>query len=185
MTDAIRIAVLLGSLRKGSYNAAIVRALPALAPEGMSFETVQGMGDLPIYNGDIEAEGMPQLVSEMAQRIRAADGVMIVTPEYNHSVPGGLKNMLDWLSRLKDQPFARKPTAIQSASQGAVGGARAQQDLRHVLAFLDTHTLNKPEVIIGRVQDKVNAQNELSDEQTRQFIPKHPAAFADFIRRLR
>jgi chromate reductase, NAD(P)H dehydrogenase (quinone) len=120
----------------------------------------------------------------MAEKITAADGVIIVTPEYNYSVPGILKNALDWLSRLSPQPLAGKPVAIQTASPGLIGGARAQYHLRQSLVFLDALVLNKPEVVVGRVATKVNAESlELTDVETRDFIAGQLKAFAAFARR--
>ena len=112
--------VLVGSVRKGSYNAALARALPGLAPEGVEVALLPSVASLPIYDGDIEAAGMPQAVTDMGGAVAAADGLVIVTPEYNYSVPGGLKNALDWLSRIKErQPLKGKPTLIMSASPGS------------------------------------------------------------------
>ena len=113
-----------GSLRRGSYNAALQRALPSLAPEGMSVKEAPPFTALPLYNADLQTEsGFPAPVNALADAIRAADGVIIVTPEYNFSIPGGLKNAIDWVSRLPNQPFAGKPIALQSASPGPLGGA--------------------------------------------------------------
>src|SRR5690242_1814390 len=111
------VLVICGSLRKGSYNAMVARALPALAPAGMKLIPSPPIGTMPLYNADIQAEGFPEPVKVLADAIRAADAVLFVTPEYNYSIPGVLKNAIDWVSRLPDQPFAGKPIAIQSASQ--------------------------------------------------------------------
>nr|WP_294517933.1 NADPH-dependent FMN reductase [uncultured Rhodopila sp.] len=180
----LHFVTLLGSLRHGSYNGAIARALPALAPEGVSIAPLGSVGDLPIYDADVQAGGFPAAVLAMAETITKADGVIIVTPEYNYSVPGGLKNALDWLSRLPAPPLAGKPVAIQSASPGLVGGARAQYHLRQILVFLDAFVLNKPEVMVGQVINKVDATTlELSDQATRDFIAGQLKAFAAFARR--
>ena len=108
----LRFVVMVGSLRKGSYNAAIARALPALAPEGVTITPLGSVGEFPLYNFDVQEKGFPPVVTTMARAIAEADGVIFVTPEYNHSVPGVLKNAIDWLSRLPNQPFAGKPVAI-------------------------------------------------------------------------
>jgi chromate reductase len=180
----LHFVTLLGSLRHGSYNAAIARALPALAPEGVSISPLGSVGDLPLYNADVQAGGCPPPVLAMAEAITKADGVIIVTPEYNYSVPGVLKNALDWLSRLPAPPFAGKPVAIQSASPGLIGGARAQYHLRQILVFLDAFVLNKPEVMVGQVISKVDATSlELTDQATRDFIASQLKAFAAFARR--
>lgn len=175
-----------GSLRKGSYNAMVARALPGLAPAGMTITPAPSFADFPIYNADIQNErGFPAAVTAFADAIRAADGVIIVTPEYNFSVPGGLKNALDWVSRLPNQPFAEKPVAIQSASPGPVGGARMLYDLRKILVFLDAFTLNKPEIFVNSVASRVNEKTgELTDETTRDFIRQQLAAFAKLIARV-
>ena len=186
MTDdrSLRFVTLLGSLRKASYNAAIARALPSLAPDGVTIEPLGSMADLPLYDADIQAEGFPKPALAMAETIRAADGVIIVTPEYNYSVPGALKNALDWLSRVSPQPFAGKPVAIQTASPGAIGGARCQYHLRQILVFLDAHVLNKPEVMVGGVAGKIDAETlEILDTATSDFLSGQLAAFATFARR--
>ncbi len=179
----LRFVVMVGSLRKGSYNAAIARALPSLAPEGVTIAPLGSVGDFPLYNTDVQEEkGVPPGVTAMGEAIRAADGVIFVTPEYNHSVPGVLKNAIDWLSRLPSQPFAGKPAAIQSASPGLFGGLRAQLHLRHMFVFLDARALNKPEVMIPQVNQKVDASGELADPATRGFIADQLKAFAAFVR---
>ena len=120
----------------------------------------------------------------MGEAIAKADGIIIVTPEYNYSIPGVLKNAIDWLSRLPNQPFAGKPTAIQSGSPGALGGARAQYQLRQSLVFLDASVLNKPEVMVSQIMTKVDATTmELTDQTTRDFIAGQLKAFATFARR--
>lgn len=107
----------------------------------------------------------------MGKAIKQADAVIIVSPEYNYSVPGVLKNALDWISRLPDTPFAGKPVAIQTGSPGLIGGARAQYHLRQILVFFDAHVLNKPEVMVGQIPSKVDQENdEITDSATRDFI---------------
>jgi len=127
MSDSLHVVTLLGSLRKGSFNAMVARTLPKIAPEGMTVAPLPTIGAIPLYDADIQQEeGFPQSVEAIAEQIRNADGVVIVTPEYNYSVPGGLKNAIDWLSRLPAQPLAGKPVLIQTSSMGAIGGARCQ-----------------------------------------------------------
>src|SRR5271154_5021731 len=177
-------AVMVGSLRKGSFNAAIARALPELAPEGVTIEPLPSVGEFPLYNHDDQLDGFPPIVTATAEAIRKADGVVVVTPEYNHSIPGILKNAIDWISRLPNQPFAAKPVAIQSASQGLWGGLRAQLALRQMFVYLDGRVLSKPEIIIPQVQTKVDAATgELTDPATRGFIADQLTAFAAFARR--
>ncbi len=180
----LHFVTLLGSLRKASYHGSVARALPALATDGVTITPLGSVGEFPLYNADIQAGGFPAPVLAMGDAIARADGVIIVTPEYNYSVPGGLKNALDWLSRLPAQPFAGKPTVIQSGSPGLVGGARAQYHLRQSLVFLDATVMNKPEVMISQIMTKVDAATgELTDEATRTFIATQLRAFAVFARR--
>src|SRR5271167_3609270 len=119
----MNILTICGSLRKGSFNRMLMNALPALSPSGMRFKEAPAFDGFPLYNADLHADGkFPPPVTALADAIRAADGVIIVTPEYNYSIPGALKNAIDWVSRLKDQPFKEKPVAIQSATGGPLGG---------------------------------------------------------------
>src|ERR1700750_1523249 len=134
----LNILSICGSLRKGSYNAIVQRALPSLAPEGMTIKAAPSFAEVPLYNADIQdSTGFPAAVNTLADAIRVADGVIFCTPEYNFTIPGGLKNALDWVSRPPNQPFAGKAIAIQSASPGPLGGARVQYELRKALVFLD------------------------------------------------
>lgn len=180
----LTFAVLVGSLRRASYNAAIARALPALAPSDVAILALGSVGDFPLFNQDVEARGFPSAVVAMGEAIAKADGVIIVTPEYNYSVPGVLKNALDWLSRLPAKPFAGKPVAIQSASPGLFGGVRAQHHLRQTLVFLDARALAQPEVTVTQAATKFDDKTgELTDETTRAFIARQLQAFAAFARR--
>ena len=175
----LHFVTLLGSLRKASLHAAIARALPSLAPEGVEFSELGSIGDLPHYDADLQAEGFPPAVLTMADAIRAADGVVIVMPEYNYSVPGALKNALDWLSRVTPQPFAGKPVAIQTGSPGMIGGARAQYHLRQIMVYLDAHVLNRPEIMIGGMTAKIDAEaGEITDEATAAIIGQQLVALA-------
>jgi len=171
-----------GSLRKGSLNAAVQRALPELAPAGVTIQPLFGIADMPLYNADIQAEGFPKSVTDMAESIRRADGLIFVSPEYNYSIPGVLKNAIDWLSRLKDQPFAGKPVLIQSASQGALGGGRMQYHLRQVMVFVEALVFNRPEVMVAAAQNKVDGDLKLTDTATRDLIQQQLAAFETFAR---
>jgi chromate reductase, NAD(P)H dehydrogenase (quinone) len=182
----LTVLTLCGSLRKGSYNAMVQRALPSLAPEGMMLKPAPSFAEFPLYNFDIQSStGFPTPVQVLADSIRAADGVIFCTPEYNFGIPGGLKNAIDWLSRLPNQPFAGKPIALQSASPGPVGGARMQYDFRKAMVFLDAFTLNKPEIFIGNCASKLDEKTgEITDEATRGFIKQQLAAFTSFIGRV-
>jgi chromate reductase len=174
-----------GSLRKGSYNRMLMQALPELAPPGMSISEAPQFAGFPLYNADVQpATGFPAAVTALADAIRGADGVIFCTPEYNFSLPGGLKNAIDWVSRLPDQPFAGKPIAIQSASPGLLGGGRVQYDLRRMLVFLDAMTLNTPEIFVGSCASRFDERTgTLTDAATRDFVKQQLAAFATFIER--
>ncbi len=186
MAGAKSVITICGSLRRGSYNAIVQRALPALAPEGLQLTEAPSFAAFPLYNADVQNEtGFPAPVNALADAIRAADGVIIVTPEYNFSIPGGLKNALDWVSRLPNQPFAGKPVALQSASPGPLGGGRVQYDLRRAMVFLDAFVLNKPEIFIGGCAAKLDEKTgEIKDEATRNFVKQQLVAFAAMIDRL-
>lgn len=185
-TQPLKFVTLLGSLRKGSYNAMIARTLPKLAPEGVTIEALPSIGTLPLYDADIQqGEGFPVDVEAIAEQIRQADGVIIVTPEYNYSVPGGLKNAIDWLSRLPNQPLAGKPVLIQTSSMGPIGGARCQYHLRQILVFLDAMVMNRPEFMGGVIQSKVDEQiGEVIEQGTLDFLTGQLTAFADYTRRV-
>src|SRR6476646_976330 len=169
----LNIVSICGSLRKGSFNAMVQRALPSLAPDGMTVKPAPSFADFPLYNADIQnSTGFPAPVNTLADAIRAADGVIFCTPEYNFSVPGGLKNAIDWVSR-------------QSISPGPFGCARVQYDLRKSMMFLDAFTLNKPEIFIGGCASKFDEKTgELKDETTRGLLKQQLASFAAFIARV-
>ena len=150
----------------------------------MTIEPLPSVGDFPLYNHDVQEKGFPPIVTTAAEAIRRADGVIIVTPEYNHSIPGVLKNAIDWISRLPEQPFAGKPVALETSSPSLFGGLRAQLHLRHMFVFLDGRVLNKPEVIVAQVNTKIDpATGELIDPATRGFIADQLKAFAAYVRR--
>ena len=171
MSDAKGISVLAicGSLRAGSYNRAALRSAIELKPPGMMIETAD-IGSFPLYNEDVRAQGFPPPVETFRRQIATADALLFVTPEYNYSMSGVLKNAIDWASRPPDQPFAGKPVAIMGAGAGMAGSARAQYDLRRCCVFLDMHPLNKPEVLIGQAQTKFDAEGRFTDEVGRGLI---------------
>lgn len=158
-----------GSLRQGSYNAMALKAARKLAPEGMTVE-IASIADIPMYNEDVRAAGEPAPVAQLKAAMRAADAILIVTPEYNFSIPGVLKNTLDWMSRPPEPVFDGKCVAIMGASTGPVGTARVQYHLRQVMVFLNAFVVNKPEVFINHAATKFNEQGELTDEATGKFI---------------
>jgi chromate reductase, NAD(P)H dehydrogenase (quinone) len=179
----LNVISICGSLRKGSYNRIVLNALPGLAPEGMQIKEAPPFSEFPLYNADIQnSTGFPAPVQTLADAIRSADGVIFVTPEYNFGIPGPLKNAIDWVSRLPNQPFIGKPVALQSASPGPVGGARVQYDMRRSMVFLDALTLNKPEIFIGNCAQRIDDKaGKITDEATIGFIKQQLAAFAKFI----
>jgi chromate reductase len=179
----LHFAVMVGSLRERSFNAAIARALPTLAPKGVTIESLPSVGEFPLYNHDDQLDGFPPIVTSTADAIRRADAIIVVTPEYNHSIPGVLKNAIDWISRLPNQPFTGKPIALETSSPSLFGGLRAQLHLRHMFVYLDGRVLNKPEVIIAQVNTKIDPDTgELIDPATRGFIADQLTALAAFAR---
>ena len=171
MSEARGITVLgiCGSLRKASFNRATLNTAIELKPSSMTIEVAE-IGDIPLYNEDVRAQGFPPPVERLRRQIAAADALLFVTPEYNYSMPGVLKNAIDWASRPPEQPFAGKPCAIMGAAAGMAGTARAQYDLRRSCVFLDMHPINKPEVFIGQAQTKFDANGQLLDEAAKGFI---------------
>ena len=180
------VLTICGSLRKGSYNRALMNALPGLAPAGMTLSEAPSFRGFPLYDADLQAAGFPADVTALADAIRTADGVIIVSPEYNYTIPGALKNAIDWVSRLKDQPFREKPVAIQSATGGPLGGARMQYHLRQVMIFLNAFVFGTPEIFVGMAQTKFDEKTfELKDEPTRKFVAQQLAGFEAFIARVK
>jgi len=186
MADAkLNVLVICGSLRKGSFNASVARALPALAPPNMTLSDAPPFGGFPVFNADLkDASGEPPDVIDWARAIRSADGVIIVSPEYNWSIPGGLKNAIDWVSRMKDVPFKDKPVALQSASGGPLGASRMQYHLRQTLVSIDAFMFGKPEIFVSFADKKI-VNGELTDQPTKDIIKKQLEGFAKFIERVR
>lgn len=167
--EKIKLLGLAGSLRKASYNRAILRAASELLPENTELE-IFDLDGIPLFNEDLESNP-PAKVTEFKAKIKAADAIVIATPEYNYSMPGVLKNALDWASRpIGDNVCNDKPLAIMGASMGAIATARAQYHLRQTCVILNMHPLNKPEVMVGVVQDKMDNNNTLTDERTKEII---------------
>jgi len=187
MAEKLKVLTICGSLRKKSFNAALVRALPELAPANMTLSAAPPWDAIPFYNADIqESSGFPGTAEDFATAVRGADGILIVSPEYNWTIPGGLKNALDWVSRMKEQPFKDKPVAIQSASGGPLGGARMQYHLRMCLTYLGCHIFGTPEVFVGMAQNKFDKDTlKLTDEATRKIIGQQLEGFAKYIERVR
>ena len=174
------IAAFCGSLRAQSHNRSAMRLAGELMPAAMQMREVPWR-DVPPFDADVLAHGRPEAVQRVSERIRKADGVLMVVPEYNFSIPGMFKNMIDWVSRGDDQPFAGKPVAILSATTGPLGGGRMQYDLRRALLFVNASTLQKPEVFVGQAQLKFDAAGVCTDESTRKFIAAQMVAFEQWI----
>jgi chromate reductase len=184
MKEVIHILGIAGSLRRQSYNRAALRAAALLVPEGTAIEVFE-LDGIPGFNQDEEANP-PAKVVELKQRIRAADAILIVTPEYNYSIPGVLKNAIDWASRpYGDSAWPGKPVAIMGASIGTLGTARAQYHLRQVFVFLNMFPLNQPEVMIGNAAARFDSSGKLTDETTAKLIRELLQALVDWTRKLR
>lgn len=169
MNKQMRILGIAGSLRKGSYNRAALRIAQQLLPNNAIMEIFE-LDDIPPYNQDLETQP-PEVVVKLKEKIRSSDGILFVTPEYNYSVPGVLKNAIDWASRpYGDSAWDGKPAAIMGASVGMIGTARAQYHLRQMFVFLNMFALNRPEVMIPNAADKFDKDGNLTDAFTRERI---------------
>ena len=176
----MKILAIAGSLRRGSLNRALLGAFSEVEPKHVAVE-IADISDIPLYNEDVQAEGFPEPVLRLADKIRSSNGVLIATPEYNYSIPGVLKNPIDWLSRLEEQPFDGKPIAIMGASKGALGTARSQYHLRQIFVFLNGPVMNRPEVFVGSAHKKFTEQGKLIDSGTREFLTTYKAAMIEWI----
>ncbi|MBO0344700.1 NADPH-dependent FMN reductase [Roseibium limicola] len=186
MTEKLKVMAICGSLRKGSLNQMVANTLQELAPADMTLVQAPSIADIPLYNADLQNDdGFPVTVDALAAAIEEADAIIFVSPEYNYSVPGVLKNAIDWVSRLPNHPFKQKPIALQSAAAGMLGGARMQYHLRQILVFLEADVFNKPEVFITFGKTKVDeASGRLTDEAAREVISAQLAAFGHYIQRV-
>jgi chromate reductase len=172
-----------GSLRRSSYNRALLHAAAELAAPRLHV-VVHDLSPIPLYNADVEAAGAPSAVMELRTAVRQADALLIATPEYNHGVPGVLKNTIDWLSRPpRDSALNGKVAAIMGASPGMTGTARSQTQLRQAFVFTNTYALLQPEVLVARAHEKFDADGRLTDQRTRDFLETFLAGFADLISR--
>lgn len=170
---SLYVCAFAGSLREKSYNRSLLRVAKEVAPEGMEIRIFDRMAEIPLFNADVEAIGDPEPVQALKQAIGDADALLIATPEYNHGVPGVLKNAIDWASRPpRRSVLAGKPTAIFGASPGITGTARAQSQLRQAFVFTDTPAVLQPEILVYRANEKFDAEGRLTDAKTREFIAK-------------
>ena len=178
----LKVAVLVGSLRKDSMNKKLGKALARLGADRFEAQFLE-IGDLPLYNQDLEAD-FPKTAQRLKDEIKAADAVLIVTPEYNRSMPGPLKNAIDWASRpYGTNSFAGKPAAICGASPGAIGTACAQHNLRPTLGYLDVILLSQPEVYFQFKEGLIDAEGNISDPETQKFLQGFVDKFATWIER--
>ena len=170
-----------GSLRRGSYNRALLRAATELAPPILHI-VIHELDGIPLYNGDIEAAGAPPSVVQLRDTVRQADGLLIATPEYNHGVPGVLKNTIDWLSRPpRKSALNGKVAAVMGATPGTLGTARAQSQLRQAFVFTNTYALLQPEVLVSRAHERFDADGRLVDQTTRETLAALVHGFTDLI----
>jgi chromate reductase len=181
MSEPIKLVAFCGSLRKASLNRLALRAFVERLPQGASAETIE-IGEWPLYNADIQAQGFPSQIQAANQKVLAADGIVFASPEYNYSVSGALKNAIDWLSRFTPQPFAGKPMAVFGASGGPLGTGRSQYHLRQMMIFLDGRFVNKPEVMIGGAPAKF-ADGKFTDEAGAKLLTDLGAALMLAVRR--
>ena len=179
----MKVLAMVGSLRKGSYNKLALRAAMELKPAGMEIEQAE-IGDLPLYDDDLREAGYPPPVQRLREQVRAADALLFVTPEYNYSVPGVLKNAIDWCSRPPQQPLDGKPAAIMGASTGKLGTARAQYHLRQIFVFVNVLPVNRPEVMLSGAAKLFDADGRLGDEATRKFIGDMLVSLQNWTHRL-
>ena len=184
MEEKIKILAFAGSLRKGSFNKALIQAAVYVAPSNVEIEVFDLEG-IPPFNQDLENNPPPK-VAEFKDKIRTADALLIATPEYNYSIPGILKNAIDWASRPKTTtPLWGKPVALMSASTGRLGGARAQYHLRQTFVFLDMHPVNRPEVMLSMAHENVDANGNLTNEQTKILIRQLIEELASWTKKLK
>ena len=183
MSKPIRILGIAGSLRQASYNRGALRAATELTPEGATLETFD-LNGIPGFSQDEEQNPPPKVV-ELKRKIREADAILFVTPEYNYSVPGVLKNAIDWASRpYGDSAWNGKPAAIMGASVGGIATARAQYHLRQIMVFLNMFPVNQPEVMIGNASERFDDKGNLTDEATKEYIRKLVQSLVDWTRRI-
>lgn len=184
MNKKIKILGIAGSIRQGSYNMLVLKTAVNLAPENTEIEIFDRLDEFPLFNQDKEKDP-PEAVAELKEKVREADAVLLVTPEYNYSVPGVLKNAIDWVSRpYGDNSWKGKPVAVMSASSSMLGGARAQYHLRQIFVFLNMHPVNKPEVIIPKVKEKTDNRGRITDKHTIEKIRELLISLRDWTLRL-
>jgi chromate reductase len=186
MTDETPVHALAisGSLRKGAFNTALLRAAQDLAPPAMSVELYKDLASIPPYDDDVRLAGFPPPVETLRARVRDADALIFATPEYNRSFSGVLKNAIDWVSRPPAQPFHGKPALVMGAGPGALGTALANYQLRQVLSVLSVHVLPGLEILVSGAADKFDADADLIHEPTRDLLARHLVALDNLARKI-
>jgi len=183
ISKSLNILAFAGSLRKGSYNKALLQAAKVLAPDSLQIE-IFDLQDIPLFNADLEAQGDPERVAEFKEAIRKADGLLIATPEYNHGVPAVTKNAIDWASRpAKNAPLNEKPVGILGASPGMTGSARGQSQLRQAFEFTNSYCMPQPEILVYRAHEKFDNDGNLTDETTRKYLGKYLEALYNWVKK--
>ena len=183
MSDYIQLVGLSGSLRKGSYNTMLLKAASQLLPLNVSMEIIS-IEDIPLYNADLDlpsAKNRPQPVEHFRKMLADADGILISSPEYNYSIPGGLKNAIDWASRGEDSPLLRKPVAVIGATTGLWGTTRMQVAFHNVFLFLDMKPVYKPEVLVAQAEKKFDKNGNLIDEMAKKLLKQKLEALKEMI----
>jgi chromate reductase len=187
MAEHIHLVGFSGSLRKKSFNTYLLHAVKEVLPEGVSLE-IASIADLPLYNADLDipaAEARPEAVASLRELLAKADGFIFSSPEYNYSIPGGLKNMIDWASRGKDSPLVGKPVALMGATPGLWGTVRMQQAFLPVFQYLDMPYANKPEILVAGANQKFDENGKLTDETSRKLLGQKMEALKELILNMR
>lgn len=181
----MKVVGIAGSLRQSSLNRALLRAAGELAPAALDIVPYD-LSEIPLYNADVEAAAVPDAVDALRSAVKQADAILIATPEYNHGVPGVLKNAIDWLSRpTANSVLNGKPCAIMGASPGMTGTARAQSQLRQAFAFTNTYAMSKPELLVAKAHTKFDNDGRLTDPESRRHLSAFLIEFATWIERMR
>lgn len=183
MSDFIQLVGMSGSLRKGSYNTMLLKAAAQLLPTDVSMDIVS-IEDIPLYNADLDlpaAKHRPESVEHFRKMLTDADGILISSPEYNYSIPGGLKNAIDWASRGEDSPLLHKPIAVIGATTGLWGTARMQVAFHNVFLFLDMKPVYKPEVLVAQAEKKFDKDGNLVDEMAKKLVKQKLESLKELI----
>lgn len=183
MSDHIQLVGICGSLRKGSYNKMLLNAAAELLPADVSMEIIT-IDEIPLYNGDFDlpiAKERPVPVEHLRKKLASADGILICSPEYNHSIPGLLKNAIDWASRGEDSPMLKKPIAVIGATPGMWGTVSMQTAFHPIFVFLDMKPVYKPEVLVAKAEQKFNKEGHLIDETTKKLVKQKLEALKELV----